>query len=230
MEREVRPELLDELPPDDPRAIRSRGDLRRVNAWMGNARAIASLLQLHCRGARRRIVDLGGGDGALMLEVARRLPHDWKRAELRIVDQQNILTETSKGDFASRGWNAMPIQKDVFDWAADSSQEDADAMVANLFLHHFEAAELRELFQRVARRTSLFIACDPRRFRANGFVRGMLWLIGCNDVTRHDGEMSVRAGFRNSELSKLWPGDKDWLLEERDVGLFRHLFVARRVA
>jgi len=37
----VIPELLDELPPDDPRAVHSRGDLRRVNKLMGNADIVA---------------------------------------------------------------------------------------------------------------------------------------------------------------------------------------------
>ena len=36
MKRIVQPELLDSLPPGDPRAMRSRRDLRRVNAWMRN--------------------------------------------------------------------------------------------------------------------------------------------------------------------------------------------------
>ncbi len=39
--RTVVPELLDELPPDDPRAMHSRGDLRRVNRLMGNADIMA---------------------------------------------------------------------------------------------------------------------------------------------------------------------------------------------
>src|SRR5690606_611777 len=34
--RVVLPEILDSLPPDDPRAIRSRGDLRRINRLMGS--------------------------------------------------------------------------------------------------------------------------------------------------------------------------------------------------
>ena len=36
MKRLVQPELLDSLPPDDPRARGSRRDLRRVNWWMGH--------------------------------------------------------------------------------------------------------------------------------------------------------------------------------------------------
>jgi len=56
----------------------------------------------------------------------------------------------------------------------------------------------------------------------------LLWLIGCGPVTRHDGRISIRAGFAGSELSALWPDKKNWELVERPVGLFSHLFTARR--
>ena len=55
-----------------------------------------------------------------------------------------------------------------------------------------------------------------------------MWLIGCGPVTRHDGRISVRAGFAGSELSALWPDKKNWELIERPFGLFSHLFIARR--
>jgi hypothetical protein len=65
--RSLEPELLDQLPPQDPRAVRSRGDLRRINAIMGNARIIARHL-----GNATRIADLGGGDGSLMRGLAKK--------------------------------------------------------------------------------------------------------------------------------------------------------------
>ena len=72
MARALEPEWLDTLPPDDPRAVRSRADLRRVNALMGNARIVADLL----RGAPRplrRVAELGAGDGTFALRVVRAL-------------------------------------------------------------------------------------------------------------------------------------------------------------
>ena len=57
----------------------------------------------------------------------------------------------------------------------------------------------------------------------------LMWLIGCNDVTRHDAVVSVRAGFTNRELSALWTAS-GWKLEERAAPPFSHLFVARRDA
>lgn len=65
--RSLEPELLDRLPPQDPRAVRSRGDLRRINAIMGNARIIARHL-----GGATRVADLGGGDGSLMRGLAKK--------------------------------------------------------------------------------------------------------------------------------------------------------------
>jgi hypothetical protein len=226
MERQVQPELLDELPPDDRHAVRSRHDLRRVNGWMNHARIIARLLQTACSKTPHRIVDLGGGDGTLMLEVARRLPSS--QVALTIVDRQNLLDPGTASEFAILGWNAAVLETDVLDWAIDSSTT-ADLIVANLFLHHFKTEPLRVLLQNLANRTPFFIACEPRRFSFGVFVKALLWLIRCNAITRHDGEISVRAGFRGRELSTLWPRRDGWLIEEKEVGMFSHCFVARRL-
>jgi hypothetical protein len=48
--RRVESELLDQLPANDPRAIRSRRDLTRVNAWMRNAACVASALRRYAAG------------------------------------------------------------------------------------------------------------------------------------------------------------------------------------
>ena len=74
MERIVLPELLDALPPQDQSALRSRRDLRRLNAWMRHPRIMARLLQKNLPNQdARHIVELGAGDGHFLLSVARRL-------------------------------------------------------------------------------------------------------------------------------------------------------------
>jgi hypothetical protein len=104
-----------------------------------------------------------------------------------------------------------------------------DAVIANLFLHHFENARLAELLRGIARIARVFIAVEPRRSPwALAFSR-QLWAIGCNRVTRHDAPVSVRAGFAGNELSRLWPVEAKWKLEERPAGCFSHLFVARLI-
>jgi hypothetical protein len=102
-----------------------------------------------------------------------------------------------------------------------------DAVIANLFLHHFEDARLAELLRGIARIARVFIAVEPRRSRWALACSRQLWAIGCNRVTRHDAPVSVRAGFAGNELSRLWPTDGRWSLEERAAGCFSHLFIAR---
>jgi hypothetical protein len=59
-------------------------------------------------------------------------------------------------------------------------------------------------------------------------VSAVVGLVGCTDVTRHDAVVSVRAGFVSGEISRAWPQDGAWRIEDRPRGLFSHLFSARR--
>src|ERR1051326_5171208 len=91
MNRLVQPELLDELPAHDPRAVRSRQDLHRVNAWMGNhlllARAVRQALPQQLP---RRILEIGAGDGRFLVSVARRLSPAWTEVSAVLLDRQQI--------------------------------------------------------------------------------------------------------------------------------------------
>jgi hypothetical protein len=55
-----------------------------------------------------------------------------------------------------------------------------------------------------------------------------VFVLGANDVSRHDAVASVRAGFAASELSALWPQDQtsSWRLREKAIFPFTHLFEA----
>ena len=221
MLRTVIPELLDELPPDDPRAIHSRGDLRKVNALMGNADIMARTLR-----PRRfdTVVELGGGDGTFLMAVARRLGPRPVRAIL--VDRQSLLTRETRAEFEALSWQVEPIRADVFDWLAHDGRESADFTMSNLFLHHFVERDLSALLRDASRQTRLFLACEPLRSRPALAAAAMLRLIGCNGVTLHDAKISVRAGFRSRELSALWPQDGNWQLTEHKASRFTHSFVA----
>jgi hypothetical protein len=117
----------------------------------------------------------------------------------------------------------------VFEFLNSGHAERFDVITANLFLHHFDDARLAELMRLAAERCRLFVACEPRRSALALAACRLLWAIGCNDVTRHDARVSVRAGFRNQELSALWPNRQDWSLLETSQGAFTHAFSARRV-
>jgi hypothetical protein len=231
MNRCVESELLDEMPADDPRAVRSRRDLRRLNALMGNVGVLNAALRAPFHGrVPRRVADLGAGDGSVMLRLARRLCDRWRNVEVALVDRQGIVGAETCRQFEALSWTPKPVRADVFDWLSRSSGERVDLITANLFLHHFDDPTLARLLQLIAERTNCFVACEPRRYPAALRASRWLWLIGCNPVTRHDAVVSVRAGFRGGEISALWPRNRAWQLQEKALGLFSHCFVAQRRA
>jgi len=229
VERVVEPEWLDELPPADPRASRSRRDLVRVNRWMGHAGILARCLRQACGPHRpRTIVELGAGDGQFLLCVARRLAPRWQNVSVILVDRQRIVSPETCAAFARLGWVAQTEVTDVFDWMTKAGPRSADCIITNLFLHHLPGDSLGRLFEAVAERTHVFVACEPRRAPVSFAASRLLWLIGGNAITRHDAAISVRAGFARQELSGLWPRGGNWRLVERAAGLFSHCFIAHR--
>lgn len=230
MNRAIRPELLDTLPPEDPRAVRSRRDLRRVNNWMRNHRIAARTLQQSMNGHRPgRIVDLGAGDGDFLLRTGRRLATSWTGVTATLLDRQRMENPQVSTSFANLGWRAEWIVSDVIEWAHAAKDRETEVILANLFLHHFGDAKLIELFEAIAHHARVFIAVEPRRSRWSLVGSRLLWAIGCNTVTRHDAAVSVRAGFRQRELTSLWPAKRNWRLAESASGPFSHLFVAQRL-
>jgi len=229
MQRSIEPELLDTLAPDDPRAIRSRKDLRRINSFMGNPKIIANELRGLFNGSSpKNIVDIGAGDGLLMLGVAKEIASKWNGPLVRFVDRQSIVSPQTLNALEALGWRGAVCQADIHDWVTQSSGEQADVMIANLFLHHFTDAQLSKLLNGISGRVRAFIAVEPRRWGWAFFFSGLVPFIGCSSVTRHDALASVRAGFAGQELSELWPAGGGWSLEERPANWCSHLFMARR--
>lgn len=228
--RRLTPELLDVLPATDVRAIGSRRDLARLNRIMRHDAIMAGVLRAGADKPPRTILELGAGDGTLMLRVAQRLVPAWPRVVLTLLDRHDLMTGATRASFADLGWRVETIQADVFNMPNAASREVYDVIAANLFLHHFECAALRYLLATAARRTQLFVAAEPRRTALAVAGSRMVWALGCNDVSRHDARVSVEAGFKDRELSDLWPPGEAWSLDERRVGPFTHVFSAWREA
>lgn len=196
-ERVVRAELLDSLPHDDPGAIRSRRDLRRINALMGNDRWILETVSRFPDAAARGIVELGAGDGALAGKLARRFPD----------------AEISACDLAPRPAGLDPrvrwVHGDVFRHEAPAG----GVLVANLFLHHFEGAAL-EALGRFCAACDALVFCEPHRGALPHLLGGLIRPF-VNPVTRHDMHVSIRAGFIHGELPRLLGlGAERWKIEE----------------
>jgi hypothetical protein len=227
MERLVQPEWLDHLAVDDPGAMGSRRDLKRLNFWMGNAAILARTIPATCDGwTPTTVIEIGAGDGDFLLSVARRCPHSWRRTHAVLIDRHSVVSSSTRRQFDLLGWSTETVQSDVFDWLEKDAASTDGLIIANLFLHHFEAASLARLLRLVGERARGFIAVEPRRSTWSFFFSRMVRWIGCNAVTEHDAPLSVKAGFAGDELTPLWPNHADWRLREREAGLFSHVFAA----
>lgn len=237
--RAVCAEILDGLEAGDPRAVRSRRDLQRLNRVMGSEgillRLLGPVVDRKPVTWPVRVLELGAGDGSLMLRLARRLAEPWPGVDLTLLDRQGLVDEATGAAFARFGWQARTAIVDVLEWARTPLSPQLPPrwhlILTNLFLHHFDDGPLRELLSAVAVRCDAFIACEPRRGAIALAGSHMLGVLGVNDVTRNDGVLSVRAGFRKAELSRLWPNHLGrWQLEERAAGFFSHAFRAVRAS
>ncbi|MBC7444421.1 MAG: hypothetical protein H7273_02985, partial [Polaromonas sp.] len=130
MVRTVVLEPLDSLPEDHPAALRSRRDLRRVHRAMGTQgillRALGRWRAPCAAQVPLRLLELGAGDGTVMLGVAQALKAHWPAVELTLLDRQRLVTPATLAAYARLGWSASMQVADVLDWAvADSSPRPA---------------------------------------------------------------------------------------------------------
>jgi hypothetical protein len=225
--RRIEPEMLDSLSIHDPGAIRSRRDLIRINALMFHTSIMARLLKSHLHRPPTRILEIGAGDGTFMLAVARRLAKIWPNVELVLLDQADLVSNDRRDDFRKVGWQVETVTADIFKWIDSPQYAGYDAITANLFLHHFQQADLTRLFSALCGMSPVFLATEPRRNAIALGATRLLGAIGANHVTLHDAAASVRAGFSGNDLSRLWPTGDGVLIAERRIGPFTHVFTVK---
>ena len=196
-ERFVEPEILDGLAHDEPQAMRSRRDLRRIHFLMGNESWMLRMLSRHQARTRAGIWEWGAGDGALPARVAARFPD----AEIHAAD----LVPRPPGLDPRVHWH----EGDLLVHGGMSG----GVLIANMFLHHFNEATLARLGE-MCGGFELLVFNEPHRSRA-ALLASTLLLPFVGPVTRHDMPVSIRAGFRPGELPALLGlRPEQWRVEE----------------
>lgn len=195
MERDVQPELLDDMPGDDPRARRSRRDLVMINRLMGNYRWVRQAVRWAREERDLPVWELGAGDGRLLELVAE------GGADVTGLDLQSRPEGLDEGVRWREG--------DVLDLLQEGI---GGVVVANLFLHHFQDEQLAALGS-LLEGCEVVCASEPWRSRLS-VMEGRLLYPFVNDVTRHDMMVSIRAGFRRGELPEALGLGDEWQVRE----------------
>ncbi len=215
--REVQPEILDSLPQDHPDALGNRRDLRLINFLMGNFRWIGRNLAKVVNPTDTGL-EIGAGDGWLGHHLGKRnrLPATVRIDGLDLWQRPSLWPE-------SWGWRREDI-------TAFSDFGRYNFVLANLILHQFEDRELREIGRRLRNGPRLILACEPRRHPLHLKQFQLLKPFRLNRVSWHDGEVSIRAGFRDNELPRLLGLEEDrWKIRCRNsfLGACRMVAVRR---
>jgi hypothetical protein len=205
--------MLDILPAGDPRAERCRRDLRWINRLLGNHRWILRTLAAHGDLVGDGVVELGAGDGSLLSRIRR----------------FNPTTPLTGLDLAPRPPALDPsIQWHTGDAIKLPGGWPGTVIVANLFLHHLEREPIEALGRRLDGIRLLLVGeahRSPRVLRRSAWLNPFL-----GEITRHDMEISLAAGFVPGELPA-WLGldPHHWELIERItwLGAYRLLAIRR---
>jgi ubiquinone/menaquinone biosynthesis C-methylase UbiE len=178
------PELLDlEVPPESERG-RILGYLSFVNRRLGGRAAV----EAHLKGEVGSVLDVAGGDGDLVRELAERNPG------LRpvVLDLSEWVLPFARVPKIRGDVRWLPLRDRSVDW-----------VIATHFFHHLTDEQcvgaLRE-FDRVARKG--IVVNDLLRTR-----RALFWItlftLFANRYVKFDGPQSVRRGFRPEEAQAL---------------------------
>jgi len=181
-------ELLDEGVPE-AETRRSLGDLRFVNRWLGNRRALLRAAGPHLPPGGR-LLDVGCGSGDVPAFLHERLP----------AHPSAFGVDVKLLHVAAVPPSVRPVVGDVRKLPfADGT---FDVVTASQFLHHFDAPELPALLaglHRLARR-ALVVNDLHRALVPWLFGRVAFPLLFRSRVSVEDGLLSIRRGFRPDEL------------------------------
>jgi SAM-dependent methyltransferase len=172
-------------------AVRSLGDLRFVNRWLGGQRSLLAAALRHFDGnARLRLLDVGCGSADLPALLLRHAPTEALAVgvdlKLLHVRQAPPGIERVVADV-----RALPFRPGSF-----------DVVTASLFLHHFDGPEVAQVLRALWSLTRrALVVNELRRARLPYlFGRATFRFLFRSPVSVEDGLLSIRRAFTAGEL------------------------------
>jgi ubiquinone/menaquinone biosynthesis C-methylase UbiE len=180
-------------------------ELRRVNEWLGDARALRRSLLTEIERVNLRefsVLDVGAGSGELLRVVAGAARQSGRNASLVGLELNERAARAILEE--SRAYEEISaVRGDAF--RLPFAARSFDFVLCSLFTHHFRDEPvvhiLRE-FARVARR-HVFVIDLHRHPVAYYFYTTVARLFLRNRLIREDGALSILRSFKPAELRRL---------------------------
>jgi len=181
-------------------------DLRWINRLLGGLRATRAVLRpIIADRSALNVLDLGTGTGDYLVDLVRVGARIGTRVRATGID----LNPVTVGH--GRAWldTALPprlrrrARLEIGNALSLPYPDDAfDVAHAALFLHHFHGGQARALLREMARVSRLGVVVNDlhRHPLAYAGIWALSRAAGCSPMVQHDGPLSVRRGFRASDL------------------------------
>ncbi len=198
-------EFLDRSDCDPALAAASYRFMETVNCWFGGIRMVRRFLATETSGRHAgdplRILDIGSGSCDIPLAVSR-----WARAygiplHFTCLEKAGHAVDIARGQLVRAGNPSVQlIQEDAF---THQPAEPYDCAVASMCFHHFSDAQILTLLRRMRGFVVNSVLINDLRRSRLAHLAARLLLTTTPAEVRHDALLSIRRGFKISELSAL---------------------------
>lgn len=200
---------MDDFSVDESHLQAALQDLRHINRLLGGIRITETVLDpVLQRAASLRVLDVGTGSGDYLVHLVRRGQRQRCRVEAVGVDLNPVTVGYGRAYLDDQLSPHLRPQArvDIADALHLPYPDDAfDVTHAALFLHHFEDPEAIALLREMRRVSRLGIVVNDLHRHILAYLG--IWLLSrvlrLDPMVQHDGPMSVRRGFQESELQVL---------------------------
>ena len=200
-------EFLDRADCDPALAAASYRFMETVNGHFGGIRVVKRFLAAETVGCHAgnplRILDIGSGSCDIPLAVSQWAHAHGISLHFTCLEMAGHAVDIARGKIARAGNPAVQLlQEDVF---THQPAQPYDCAVASMCFHHFSSAQILTLLQRLRGFVASGVLInDLRRSRLASLAARLLLAGTCAPSgVRHDALLSIRRGFKNSELNIL---------------------------
>lgn len=198
-------EFLDRPDCDPALAAASYRFMETVNGCFGGIRMVRRFLATETKGrhagAPLRILDIGSGSCDIPLAVSRWAGARGIPLHFTCLEKAGHAVDIARGELARAGNPSVQLlQEDAF---THQPAEPYDCAVASMCFHHFSDAQILTLLRRLHGFVLNSVLINDLRRSRLAYLAARLLLAATPAEVRHDALLSIRRGFKISELRSL---------------------------